>query len=252
MMQMQSHQPYNADSSLFGKVRRRAVRLMHRKPARLRLDRPTVSFTFDDAPVTAAQTGARILEAHDARGAFYVCAGLFDQDGHMGRYAGAHEVADLAARGHEIACHTFSHLDCGAQGEADIVADTERNVDALRAMGIAMRHFAYPYGEVSPHAKHALNGRYGSLRGVHSGLVRDGSDLNQLPAVGIEGENGEAEARAWIDRAVAEKAWLILYTHDVRAEPSKYGCTPEALDRIVAYVQTSGCDIRTIGDVLGQ
>ena len=249
-MQQAQAQPYNADSSLFGKVRRRAVRMMHRRAARLSHSGPVVSFTFDDVPISGAETGAAILEAAGARGTWYVCAGLFDRPGDMGRYANRDEVARLAEAGHEIACHTHSHLDCGMADEAAIGADADRNADELAGFAPRPRHFAYPYGEVSPQAKKALKGRYGSLRAVHSGIVVEGSDLNQLPAVGIEGEDGEAEAVRWIDRAVERNAWVILYTHDVRDDPSKYGCTPAALERLVAHAKARGAAIRTVGEVL--
>jgi peptidoglycan/xylan/chitin deacetylase (PgdA/CDA1 family) len=156
----------------------------------------------------------------------------------------------LADAGHEVACHTFSHLDCGAAAPEAIAADAERNLATLRAMGFAPRHFAWPYGEVSPHAKAVLDGRYGSLRAVHRGLVRQGSDLNQLPAVGIEGDHGEALARQWIDRAAAAGGWVILFTHDVRDGHSPYGCSPAALERLAAHARHRGCDIRTVGEVL--
>ena len=84
---------------------------------------------------------------------------------------------------------------------------------------------------------------------MHKGLVHDGGDLNQLPGVGIEGPDGEALARQWIDRAVSENAWLILYTHDVREAPSPWGCTPYALSRLIAHARATGCDIRTVGEV---
>lgn len=249
-MQQAQAQPYNADSSLLGKVRRRAVRMMHRRAARLSHSGPMVSFTFDDVPISGAEAGAAILEAAGARGTWYVCAGLFDQPGDMGRYANEAEIGRLAQAGHEIACHTHSHLDCGLADEAAIGADADRNAQALSRFGARARHFAYPYGEVSPQAKKALKGRYGSLRAVHSGIVTRGSDLNQLPAVGIEGEDGEAEALRWIDKAVERNAWVILYTHDVRQDPSPYGCTPGALERIVAHARTRGAAIRTVGEVL--
>lgn len=249
-MQQAQAQPYNADASLVSKVRRRAVRLMHRRPARLSHSGPVVSFTFDDVPISGAETGAAILEAAGARGTWYVCAGLFDQPGDMGRYANHDEIGRLAQAGHEIACHTHSHLDCGLADEAAIGADADRNAEALSRLSARPRHFAYPYGEVSPQAKKALKGRYGSLRAVHSGIVTQGSDLNQLPAVGIEGEDGEAEAIRWIDKAVERNAWVILYTHDVRENPSRYGCTPQALERIVAHAQARGAAIRTVGEVL--
>ena len=56
----------------------------------------------------------------------------------------------------------------------------------------------------------------------------------QLPAVGIEGADGEETARQWLDKARAANAWLILYTHDVSDTPSQFGCTPGALERLTA------------------
>lgn len=243
-------QPYAADPSLKGKLRRRYARLTHRRPARLTLDRPVVSFTFDDVPESAVHEGAPVLEAEGVRGTWYLCAGLFGKDGHMGRFADAGDARRLASAGHEVACHTRDHIDCHRADDDRLLADVEANVAALRELGGSAAHFAFPYGEVGPRAKRLLGPRYGSLRGVHAGLVHDGGDRNQLPAVGIEGDEGEARARHWIDRAVAEKAWLILFTHDVRAEPSPWGCTPEALGRLVRYAGAQGCDIRTVGEVL--
>lgn len=242
-------EPYSADAGLGAKLRRRYARLVHRRPARLNLSRPTVSFTFDDAPASAASAAA-ILESHDARGTYYLCAGLFDETGHMGRYINAAEAADLAARGHEIGCHSHGHVDAHRTEGATLLADSARNVAALTALGGSARHFAFPYGEVSPVAKARLADCYGSLRGVHAGLMQDGSDLNQLPAVGIEGEDGEAIARRWIDRAVESGSWLILFTHDVSDQPSPWGCTPAALDRLAAYARDAGCDLKTVGAVL--
>lgn len=244
-------QPYTPDVSLAGKLRRRFARLTHRRPASIDLRRPVVSFTFDDIPASAAHAGAEALERHDARGTFYVCAGLFGQEGHMGRFAAADEIGALVRKGHEVAGHTFNHADCHRTSSVDLKADLDANDDALRALGSPSLHFAYPYGEVSPRSKKQLAARYASLRGVHKALVHDGDDRNQLPGVGIEGAEGEAMARAWIDRAVAEKAWLILYTHDVRETPSPWGCTPAALDRLIIHARAVGCDIRTVGEVLG-
>jgi peptidoglycan/xylan/chitin deacetylase (PgdA/CDA1 family) len=243
-------QPYTPDVSLAGKLRRRFARLTHQRPARLNLGRPIVSFTFDDIPASAAHAGAEALEKHDARGTFYVCAGLFGQNRHMGRFADASEISALIRQGHEIAGHTLNHVDCHRTSPTDLNADLDANDAALRGLGAAPLHFAYPYGEVSPRAKKQLGARYASLRGVHKGLVHDGGDRNQLPGVGIEGVDGESVARAWIDRAAAENAWLILYTHDVRETPSPWGCTPDALERLIAHARAAGCDIRTVGEVL--
>ncbi len=240
---------YSADRSLKGKLRRRLALLTHRRPVRVALDRPMITFSFDDAPATAADAGASVLNLRGIRGTWYFSAGLAGQSGPMGVYATAEDAKRLAAAGHEIACHTFSHLDCGKANAGAIRADVERNAEALRAWGAeASESFAYPYGDVSTAAKASLGGRYRTLRTVQAGLVETGADANQLPSVGIEGPDGETVALRWLDRAADQKAWLILYTHDVQAEPSPWGCTPEALGRLADAAKARGFDVVTAAE----
>lgn len=240
---------YSADRSLKGKLRRRLALLSHRRPVRVSLERPMLTFSFDDAPVTAARDGARVLETRGIRGTYYFSANLAGQTGPMGVYAGGDDARRLAGAGHEIACHTFTHLDCGQAGAAEILGDVERNAEALKAWGAApAESFAYPYGDVSTAAKRVLGGRYRTLRTVQAGMVVDGADANQLPSVGIEGAEGEAAALRWLDRAADRRAWLILYTHDVAAEPSPWGCTPEALAHLADAAKARGFDIVTAAE----
>ncbi|MDR3512797.1 MAG: polysaccharide deacetylase family protein [Caulobacteraceae bacterium] len=242
-------QAYSADRSLKGKLRRRLARLVERRPARLSLNRPMVSFSFDDVPATATGAGARTLEAHGVRGTYFISAGLAGREGPMGRYATRGEVLAVQAAGHEIACHTFSHLDCGSAPRGAIEADVERNHAALADWGAGeARNFAYPYGDVRQAAKAALGRRYSVLRALNPGLIEDGTDLNQTPAVGIEGPDGERTAQAWLARAIRRKAWLILYTHDVSDAPTVWGCTPDALGRLVGAAKAGGCDIVTVAE----
>jgi peptidoglycan/xylan/chitin deacetylase (PgdA/CDA1 family) len=240
---------YSADRSLRGKLRRRYTRLAFRRPLRLTLERPMITFSFDDVPATAARAGAAVLDAAGLKGTFYICAGLEDGEGPMGRYGSPEDAMRLAAAGHEVACHTFSHLDCGQADQATIDADVTRNAQVLAARGAPpLQSFAYPYGDVSFAAKKALGGRFKTLRTVQAGLVEDGADANQLPGVGIEGEDGEGRAAAWMDRAKARKAWLILYTHDVAEAPSPWGCTPNALARLVKRAIDQGFEVVTAAE----
>lgn len=241
-------EPYSADRSLYGKLRRRLARLMTTKPARLTaLPRPLLTVSFDDAPVSAARDGAAILERHGARGTYFISAGLSGKDSHLGRYTEAADIRALAEAGHEIACHTLTHFDCGRGRAADIATELDLNSDALAKLGVpAPRTFAYPYGDVSPGAKTVLNQRFTALRALHHGLVTTGTDMNQTPAVGIEGADGEQVARRWLDQALeTPDSWLILYTHDVRDPPSSWGCTPDVLDRLVAEAIAKGFEIVT-------
>lgn len=208
-----------------------------------------LSFTFDDAPQSAVLAGARILQAHGLRGTYYVAAGLAGRKGPVGRYASAEEMLAAEAAGHELACHTFSHLDCGQASGARISADVDQNVAALNAWGARpATNFAYPYGDVCLAAKRALGGRFDLLRALHPGLIETGCDLNQAPAVGIEGEDGRAFAERWLERAARRKAWLILYTHDVDGRPSPWGSTPATLEALILAARRLEFDIVTVAE----
>jgi peptidoglycan/xylan/chitin deacetylase (PgdA/CDA1 family) len=238
-----------ADRSLWGKLRRRLAKLAARRAAPRAPGRPMVSFCFDDAPESAALRGAEILEARGLTGTWFISMGLTGQDGPMGVNADAGQIGRLLEAGHEIGCHTFSHLNCGMAPAGIVAGDVERNLKALQAQGAPQPlTFAYPYGEVSAPAKVALGERFALARALHHGLIGEGSDLNQAPAVGIEGPAGEEVARRWLHRAIAEKAWLILYSHDVRAAPSPFGCTPAALARLADDALAGGAEVVTVAE----
>ena len=53
-----------------------------------------------------------------------------------------------------------------------------------------------------------------------------------------------------IDENNRRKSWLIFYTHDVRPTPSRFGCTPAFLERVVRTSVESGARIATVGEVI--
>ena len=167
----------------------------------------------------------------------------------MGRYATREELTDAAAAGHELGCHTYSHIDCGQADAAHIVAELQKSRAALMDWGApAPASFAYPYGDVSHAAKRVAAERFTISRALHPGLVETGSDLNQTAAIGIEGPAGALIGRRWLQYAVARKAWLIFYTHDVRDDPSPCGCTPAAFRELVDRARSLDCDIVTVAE----
>ena len=242
-------EPYHADRSLAGKLRRRRVRLQHRRPAARTPERPTISFSFDDAPLSAFTRGAGVLERHGVRGTFFVCAGTAGQDSVNGRLGAREDMLRAGAAGHELACHTYSHLDCGRADAAGAAADLDLNAETLQAWGLpAPETFAYPYGEVGAAAKRLAGTRFAFSRTVRRGLVDAGKDLAQAPGVGIEGEEGEALAGRWMDAARSRRAWLILFTHAVEERATRYGCSEAALERLVGRAISAGFDVVTVAE----
>lgn len=247
---MSELQAYRADASLRGKVRRQVARFSARRPLAAAPGRPMISFSFDDAPASAARAGAEILEARGLRGTYYVASDLAGQQLPMGTCAGRDDYLRLLEAGHELGCHTSGHLDCGRTAPPVVDRDLARNAAVLRAWGERdLTSFAYPYGDVAPGVKQMLGARFSTVRALHHGVVEKGSDLNQAPAVGIEGPGGEAAVRRWMKVALDRKAWLIVYTHDVAADPSPWGCTPQALARLADEALALGFETGAVRDI---
>lgn len=242
---------HHADTSIWGKLRRRASRFVFTRPASLEhLKRPMLTISFDDVPASAAVTGARILEERGLAGTYFLSTALMGQSSHLGRFADAAEIRRLQAAGHEIAAHTHDHIDCGVSSYADIRANVARNLEAMTQMGLMRPEtFAYPYGDVSPQAKLVTLNTFRAARGLAHGLVRSGVDLNQTPAIGLEGPNALSLGRRWLWRASSRPGnWLILYTHDVRETPSDWGCTPQTLEALADEAISLGFDVVTYAE----
>ena len=247
--------PYMPANGLIAKFGRRWARIAARAPLSVDLDHAVVSFSFDDFPRSAAITGAEILEAHGWRGTYYASAGYAGSDTHHGAMFDGTDLQRLAAAGHEIGCHTHSHLDGASVGEAELLADVERNEAALRALGYdgPLDSFAYPYGVATPAVKRGLSERFSSLRGVESAINRGQCDRNLLKSVPVDGgEAGIARAIEAAEALIQDPGWLIFYLHDVQDEPTEWGCTPAQLSRVCEAVERSGARVLTVSGAMAE
>lgn len=208
---------------------------MHRRvePYQLRNATPMVSFTFDDVPKSAATLGAAILEAHGARGTFYVIGSQVGTSSALWDMVDGEDVVALHRQGHEIACHTFSHKRACDLDEATLSAEIERNQHYLRSLDSSIRieNFAYPFGYGSFVRKRQLKGVFRSCRSIVPGVNSGSVDLQFLRAMPLIDRRIDRDGieRAF-DQAETDNGWLIFYTHDVADEPSPYGCSPSLLN----------------------
>jgi peptidoglycan/xylan/chitin deacetylase (PgdA/CDA1 family) len=235
------------------KVTQRVIRHFPGPRVIIRAARPIVTFTFDDVPDTALTSGATVLEANAVKGTFYIAGGL----------AGTHEanrdlitpeqISELAARGHEIGCHTFSHPWVRHLTTSDLQKDLDRNraFHAIHAPGAELKNFAYPYNAPKVGIRKQMMGRYRSCRGGVEAINRGLTDMGFLRSVEIRPPDQYARTLTrWIDEAVEYPGWLIYFTHDVQPAPTPFGCTPETLDLLVRYAIEKGCEVLTVDAAL--
>ena len=232
---------YAPRRDLISKVRRRLTQHHAARPVNFAFAEPVLSITFDDFPVTAASTGAQILERHGARGTYYAAAGMANADGPCGPGFSEADIKRLVAAGHEVGCHTSSHADCAQQDVFSTLEDLARNRDALAGMGApSPRTHAYPYGETKHAVKDNLPPRFMSARGILPGLNVGAGDLAQLRAYPLFGAGGIDRVLGAMKTAAKRKAWVIGFTHDVADTPSPWGTSADELDLVLREAHKLG------------
>ena len=233
------------DSALFHGSRWVAPRVSPRL-ARLAPGRRWVSICFDDFPRSAARLGAEVVEAQGARATYYVAMGLIGGEDSFTR----DDLLRLSARGHEVGCHSYSHLDLLTARTRTIETDLALNAAAWASLapGKPLRHFAYPYGRLRPSQKARLGQRFLSMRSIFPGLHRDRVDLNLLHGNKLYSEGGHVDrALRLIDQLAGGGGWLILFTHDVSDHPTRFGVTPRDLERVLRASASAGAELLPVG-----
>jgi len=245
-------QPFrNLKTRIQSRYRRDAARLFGRRMARLSLDAPIISFTFDDFPRSALHTGGAIMAQYGVRGTYYTSLGLMDQEIPAGHAFSAEDLQQVLDKGHELGCHTFAHCDAWETipqtFEASIVQN-RRTLECL-APGAVMRTLSYPISGPRPQTKRLAARHFACSRGGGQRHNVGQVDLNNLAAFFLERSRDNPDRiKAMIDRNKDEQGWLIFATHEVCPNPSHFGCTPAFFEDIVRYSVDSGAQILPVGE----
>lgn len=242
-------------------VSRKIGRYMPFRPHWLNLPEAVVAFTFDDFPVSAYENAAPLLEEAGMHGTFYLATQLMGGIENGQPIVTEDMVADLARRGHEIGGHTHGHINVQRTARADLLADVAENERQIRRITGSVAEtagaeeqafsFAYPFGMISARSKLALMGRYPGLRGIRIGTNRGLIDLAHLKAQELyDCAQDRRSLCALLDKAKAERGWLIFYTHEVCDEPSSIGCSPSLFRMAVEEVARRGLRVETVAETL--
>jgi peptidoglycan/xylan/chitin deacetylase (PgdA/CDA1 family) len=218
----------------------------------LRSDIPYISFTFDDFPRSALIEGGRILSSEGVRGTYFVSCQLLGGPSVSGPIASRDDLPGLLRDGHQLGCHTFEHLD-GTDSTAEAF---ERSIATNRAAlaqsvpGSSLPIFAYPLDGPVLGIKRAVGRHFVGCRGGGQSLNAGVIDLNLLKAYFLDSRNrGNLDVvRRVIEQNAAARGWLIFATHDVSANPSRYGCEPEFFEEVVKLSVQSGARVLPMMD----
>lgn len=246
---MEARNPANK----IARIQMQIMALFKYKPIKANLNRPIISFSFDDVPKSAIDIGAKILEKHDLKGTFYVTGGHCDKTFENVEQYNANGLKSLYENGHEIACHTFSHPRLRGRTIEQIEADLNKNLhffqEILENKNFKLNNHAFPYGEFDETTLKVLAQRFNSVRGVLSGVNHGNIDFANLRTISIEKQKFSIEnIENSLKKAKATNGWILFFTHDIDDNCTPYGSTPEMLETTIKMAKDSGIEIMTVNE----
>ncbi len=242
---------YQPSKTLSARITRRVVKHIKQRHLQIKTKRPIVSFSFDDCPRSVFENALPELEIRDWAGTIYAAMGLCETTNHLGLHMSKEDIKSAFAGGHEIGDHTFSHRDVNSIPTETFMNDVQKNQQAFKALGLPKAEtFAFPYGEVSLATKQALSKEFGLLRGIHSPRDYRRVDCNQAPSQSLYSGRDFENCRKAIFDLKNSSGWLIFFTHDVRDNPSAFGCTPEEFTQILKDVAAIDAEVLPVGKAL--
>jgi len=189
----------------------------------------SVVLTYDDGPGT--QLTPRLLDLlrdHDAKATFFMLSS---------RATRHPDVVDrLVAEGHEVGCHSHSHVSAWKALPWKAVADIEAGYRALSRWMPSDGPFRPPYGRLSLPTWLAIRKRRAP---IHWWTVDSGDTYARLP-----------EPNAVAEQVTRAHGGIVLL-HDFDRDPARQDFVLRTTEAILRVARRDGLRVRRLSDVEG-
>jgi peptidoglycan/xylan/chitin deacetylase (PgdA/CDA1 family) len=173
---------------------------------------PLVTFVFDDGDDTDYLVGKKIFAEQGAVACSAVTTDWINTRNHLTTA----EIVALQDAGWEIMSHTVSHPNLRSLSPDDVEAEFSRSKAVLEGLGLTVHNIVYPFnksnamvGEIA--AKYYRSGR-GGMNAFNAG------DIDPYYLKSFTMKHDIPLMKSYIDRARADKSWLIFYQHEIDAK----------------------------------
>ncbi len=208
---------------------------------------PVISITFDDSLVNQFEA-SRILDKYGFKGTFYVLPGYFGSVFEGYDVMNYSQVRDLYSRGHEIGCHTMSHINLSASNISVIKEELSECKRVLKEFNV--KSFAYPFGMGIEHE--SIVKKYFSSARV---LIQEVNTCKEFNIKGLifvhERMNRLETLKEWISTIKRDGGWIVITIHGISDEPRDLiDITPDEFNQILEVINDSGIKVKTVSNVL--
>lgn len=189
------------------------------KPGPLRWDQPMVSITFDDGWESVYDHALPLLAQHGFPSTQYVNPSSIETPNFMK----AADLQQMRQAGHEIAAHSYEHVDLTSIGAERLHEEMRKNDEALSAAGLGTDSLATPYGRSDPQVDFYASKYFDIVRGTEQGInTRQSLEPRDLKVFYVTDETTPDTLSTALAETSRANGWLILVYHQI-ATPDSTG-----------------------------
>lgn len=202
-----------------------------------KLDKGYVSLHFDDGHRSVYHNALPILDSVGFKSDQFITTSYVL--GSFPGYMTEEMVRDTQRRGHLIGAHTRNHVDLTTLSPAEAYNEIRGSRDDLLAMGVSpVNYFAYPFGAYNSTVQQiVMDSGFAGARSSDGGFNDKTTDIYALKRQSMTNATTISQVKNLIDKAEAEKTWLVLLFHQVDSSGRTFAVTPDFLSDTVNYLQ---------------
>jgi len=213
------------------------------------LEPPLLAITFDDGNVSDFTTALPQMQERGIPGTTYITTSLVGEEG----YLTWDQIRLLEQAGWTIGCHSHTHPRLSELSKEEIREEMEEVDRSFTDKGFdPPKHHAYPFGDYSSETVKVVKQYRNSARAIPGAVpLQEDPDLYRLEAVQayLTCEESLYETALQVREAAREETILILYTHDIKEEPSDYGAYPRYFAELLDYINELNIETVTMDEL---
>jgi hypothetical protein len=178
---------------------------------------PLVTFVFDDGFDTDYLVARDIFSGQGAVACSAITTDWINRPGYMS----VEQILGLRDAGWEIMAHTASHPNLRSLAPAQVEDELSRSRATLEGLGLTVKNMVYPYNKSNVSVRAIVGKYYRSGRGGKNKF--NTADIDPYELRSFSNKQDLVAMKDHIDRAYADKNWLIIYHHEIDAKISMTG-----------------------------
>lgn len=192
-----------------------------------------ITMTMDDGSWSLYDVAFKIFKEHGIPGTAYIVTGWYGVNPGRLSLEQMHEMQDA---GWEIGSHSVSHLKLTQMPFNEAFNETYDSKMWLEARGFRVSSFAYPMGNFNSTIRQLAGSIYDVTRATHMGYVSYSHVPIDRCVAGMNMPADHIDTFRYIDRAIAEKSWIIFVFHAVHSDGRVVDNTQD-LHSIANYIE---------------